>query len=76
MGASLGGMIVKTVAIEHPDRALSLISVSSTSGDHALPDAQIESVEGLGHIVSDDAAVEIASLVAAFVNDLHNSNKE
>lgn len=37
MGASLGGMIAQTVAIEHPDRTLSLISVSSTTGDPRLP---------------------------------------
>lgn len=32
-GVSLGGMIAQTVAIEHPDRCASLISVMSTTGD-------------------------------------------
>jgi pimeloyl-ACP methyl ester carboxylesterase len=32
-GVSLGGMIAQTVAIEHPQRVVSLISVMSTTGD-------------------------------------------
>jgi pimeloyl-ACP methyl ester carboxylesterase len=33
MGASMGGMIAQTIAIEHPQRCLSLISVMSQPGD-------------------------------------------
>jgi pimeloyl-ACP methyl ester carboxylesterase len=33
MGASMGGMIVQTIAIEHPERCLSLISMMSSPGD-------------------------------------------
>ena len=33
MGVSMGGMIVQTLAIEHPDRLLSMTSVMSTTGD-------------------------------------------
>ena len=33
LGVSLGGMVVQTMAIEHPDRVRSLISVMSTTGD-------------------------------------------
>lgn len=33
MGASMGGMIAQTMAIEHPERTLSLISVMSQPGD-------------------------------------------
>ncbi|CAB4873290.1 unannotated protein [freshwater metagenome] len=33
MGASMGGMIAQTVAIEHPTRTLSLVSIMSTTGD-------------------------------------------
>lgn len=182
MGASLGGMIAQTVAIDHPDRVLSLISVSSTSGNpelsfgpamevmmqppaataearfdqysqlyrtfegeaftmtdaeiaarvtadgaaggpfaaarqgaaatasgdrrdrlasvalpalvihgsddplfpisHAestattLPNARIEIIDGLGHIVSDAAAPEVASRIAAFVNAIPNPETE
>jgi pimeloyl-ACP methyl ester carboxylesterase len=33
VGASLGGMIAQRVAIDHPDRVLSLASIMSTTGD-------------------------------------------
>ena len=33
MGLSMGGMIVQTMAIEHPDRVLTLTSVMSTTGE-------------------------------------------
>ena len=32
-GMSMGGMIAQTIAIEHPDRVLSLTSIMSTTGD-------------------------------------------
>ena len=32
LGASMGGMIVQTIAIEHPDRARSITSIMSTTG--------------------------------------------
>ena len=42
-GASMGGMIVQTMAIEHPERLLSVTSIMSTVGDPAYgaaaPDA-------------------------------------
>ncbi|MGI8576458.1 MAG: alpha/beta fold hydrolase [Nocardioidaceae bacterium] len=31
-GASMGGMIAQTLALEHPDRVLSLVSIMSTTG--------------------------------------------
>jgi pimeloyl-ACP methyl ester carboxylesterase len=44
LGVSMGGMIVQTMAIEHPDRLLSLTSVMSTTGDRDVgqssPEAQ------------------------------------
>lgn len=33
VGSSMGGMIAQTMAIEHPDRALSLTSIMSTTGE-------------------------------------------
>jgi pimeloyl-ACP methyl ester carboxylesterase len=40
MGASMGGMIVQTMAIEHPDRCLSVVSVMSTPGVRLGPPTQ------------------------------------
>jgi pimeloyl-ACP methyl ester carboxylesterase len=39
VGASLGGMIAQTLAIEHPVRVRSLTSIMSTTGDRDLPGA-------------------------------------
>ena len=36
LGASMGGMIAQTIAINHPERVLSLTSVMSTTGDTAV----------------------------------------
>jgi pimeloyl-ACP methyl ester carboxylesterase len=44
MGVSMGGMIVQTMAIDHPDRLLSMTSIMSTTGDpdvgQSSPEAQ------------------------------------
>jgi pimeloyl-ACP methyl ester carboxylesterase len=37
VGASMGGAIGQIVAIEHPQRVLSLTSIMSTTGDRSLP---------------------------------------
>ena len=39
IGASMGGMIAQTVAIEHPDRVRSLTSIMSTTGDPSVGQA-------------------------------------
>ena len=36
VGASMGGMIAQTVAIEHPDRVRSLTSIMSSTGDRGV----------------------------------------
>jgi pimeloyl-ACP methyl ester carboxylesterase len=60
MGLSLGGMIVQTLAIEHPDRLLSVTSVMSTTGD---PDVGQSTPEALGALLAPaatdrDSAIE------------------
>jgi pimeloyl-ACP methyl ester carboxylesterase len=46
-GASMGGMIVQTMAIEHPDRLLSVTSIMSTIGDQAYGAATPEAMQVL-----------------------------
>ena len=43
VGASMGGMIVQTIAIDHPERVLSLTSIMSTTGDPDVgqPDPEV-----------------------------------
>ena len=46
VGASMGGMIAQTLALEHPDRVLSLASIFSTTGNrrHGQPSPRIYDV--------------------------------
>ena len=43
-GASMGGMIVQTMAIEHPERLLSVTSIMSTPGDPEVGQASPEAL--------------------------------
>jgi pimeloyl-ACP methyl ester carboxylesterase len=47
MGASMGGMIVQTMAIERPDRVLSMVSVMSQPGDLAYGKPAPEAIAAL-----------------------------
>lgn len=47
VGASMGGMIAQTLAIRHPRRVRSLVSIMSTTGHPTLPGATPEAMEVL-----------------------------
>jgi pimeloyl-ACP methyl ester carboxylesterase len=49
MGLSMGGMIAQTIAIEHPERMLSMTSVMSTTGE---PDVGRPSAEAWAQLTS------------------------
>ncbi len=46
-GASMGGMIVQRMAIDHPNRVLSLTSIMSTTGDRSVGQATPEAIAAL-----------------------------
>jgi pimeloyl-ACP methyl ester carboxylesterase len=47
VGASMGGMIVQRMAIDHPDRVRSLTSIMSTTGDRSVGTPQPAAMEAL-----------------------------
>ena len=47
LGCSMGGMIVQTMAIEHPERVLSMTSVMSTTGGHGVGGSTKEASDAL-----------------------------
>jgi pimeloyl-ACP methyl ester carboxylesterase len=49
LGVSMGGMIVQTVAIEHPQRVITMTSVMSTTGD---PDVGAPTGEAMAALMS------------------------
>lgn len=74
-GAQLGTVELPALVIHGSDDPLFPVShVESAAA--ALPDAHIEIVNGLGHIISDAASIEVASRLAAFVNKLSPSKEE
>jgi pimeloyl-ACP methyl ester carboxylesterase len=66
VGASLGGMIAQTVAIEHPSRVLSLTSIMSTTGDASVGQPRPEGLEALMRTPPDDREGYAESAVMAF----------
>ena len=55
VGASMGGMIAQLVAVEHPDRVLSLTSIMSSTGNPMLPPAKPEAMAALTAPMAPDA---------------------
>jgi pimeloyl-ACP methyl ester carboxylesterase len=65
VGASLGGMIAQTLAIEHPERVLSLASIMSTTGDRSVGEASQAGLEALTAVPPQDRDGYVAALLAA-----------
>jgi pimeloyl-ACP methyl ester carboxylesterase len=66
VGASMGGMIAQLVAINHPDRTKSLISIMSTTGRRDLPSGNPETLSVMfrpPNSTSRDDLVEASILV-------------
>jgi pimeloyl-ACP methyl ester carboxylesterase len=64
VGASMGGMIVQTMAIEHPDRVLSLTSIMSTTGHTEVGQPDPESMMALLAPTPENRAAAIEQNVA------------
>jgi pimeloyl-ACP methyl ester carboxylesterase len=47
VGASMGGMIVQRMAIDHPERVRSVTSIMSTTGDHTVGTPTPEAMQAL-----------------------------
>lgn len=64
VGASMGGMVAQTMAIEHPDRVRSLTSIMSTTGDPTVGQPDPESMMSLMTPAPEDRAGAIEQNVA------------
>lgn len=75
VGASMGGMIVQTIAIEHPDRVLSLTSIMSTTGHTEVGQPDPEAMLALmspvpeGRSEAIDATVNTSRLISGDLFD-------
>ncbi len=63
VGASMGGMIAQMVAANHPEKALSLTSIMSTTGNRSLPPAKPEAMAVLMTPPSDDFDTRIENAI-------------
>ena len=63
-GNSMGGMIVQTIAIEHPTRVEALVSVMSTTGDPAVGRPSAEALSALTSVGPDERSAFIDHYVA------------
>jgi len=67
MGLSMGGMIVQTVAINHPQRLLSLISVMSSSGEEGYGAPTPRAFE----LLTSPAAKDREEYIQRWIDGLH-----
>jgi len=65
-GMSMGGMIAQTIAIRHPLRTLSLISIYSTTGNPDLPPPEPKALEVLIEAPPEERQAYIDYLVRTF----------
>lgn len=63
LGASMGGMIAQLIAIRHPGRVLSLVSVMSTTGDTEVPSPSDEALAVLTRAPADTHAGRVEQIV-------------
>lgn len=63
VGVSMGGMIVQTMAIEHPGKTLSVTSIMSTTGD---PDVGQPTDEATAVLLGPAPTTEAEAIAAAF----------
>jgi pimeloyl-ACP methyl ester carboxylesterase len=66
VGASMGGMIAQTMAIEHPSRVRTLTSIMSTTGGRELPPARPEAMAVLLTPMPSDRAANVERAVTVF----------
>jgi pimeloyl-ACP methyl ester carboxylesterase len=66
VGASMGGMIAQTIAVNHPARVLSLTSIMSTTGNPELPPAKPEALSVLLTPTPSDRAEFLDHMVQSF----------
>ena len=64
VGASMGGMIVQSMAIAHPERVLSLTSIMSTTGDLTVGQADMSLLTQIWAVQTTDPAKAVDAGVA------------